>query len=101
VNHIQVAERFGRADRFTREDLNELRASMPAVILGAKSDLHSHTRELRMDIELLEVLTELREAIEHMSASSTALVKTTNRLTAIMLLFTVVAAAAGVIGLMR
>jgi hypothetical protein len=89
VNHLEVAERFGKADRFTREDLVRLRASMPAITLGAKTDMHSHTRELRMDIELLDVLLDLTGAIEVLNAGSTRLMKTTNRLTWAILAFTI------------
>jgi hypothetical protein len=101
MTHDEVCDLFGAARRLTREDLSQLRASIPAIARGAKSNLHSNIRELRMDIELLEVLTEVREAIEHMNVSSTALVKTTNRLTAVMLLFTVVGVVAALVALLR
>ena len=101
MTHEQICDRFGAPQRFTREDLVQLRESMPAIAHGAKTELHSHTRELRMGIELLEVLTDLREAIERMNASSTALVRTTNRLTAVILIITVLGVAATVMALLK
>jgi hypothetical protein len=101
MTNDEVCDLFGAARRLTREDLSQLRANIPALTRGAKSDLHSNIRALRMDLELLEVLTDVREAIERMNKSSTVLVKTTNRLTAVMLLFTVVGAVAALVALLR
>ena len=54
-----------------------------------------------MDIELLEVFTELWESIDRMNASSTTQVKTTNWLTGVILAFTVAGVAVAVIALRR
>lgn len=83
----ELCDLFATDRRLTREDLSQLRANIPALAHGAKSGLHSNIRELRMDIELLEVLTEARESIDRLNASSTALVKITNWLTGVMLFF--------------
>ncbi len=101
MDHEQMCVLFGQPGRFTREQLNAVRESMPAVASGAKSGIHAGIREVRLQVELLDTLIDLRAAIEAMNASSTALVSTTNRLTWAILGLTGIGVIVGILALVK